>query len=128
MEKSSRRDFLGSAAGLGLTLGFPQGSRAQDLNAEPVKFELSPVTQQLLSRFELTYPIFQAGFGSASSPEVAIAVSKAGAMGGMALWMFSADQAAARVAKVFTQSSANGRRFGPGCRCVIKINHLRARF
>jgi nitronate monooxygenase len=100
MEKSSRRDFLSSAAGLGLTLGFPQGSRAQDLNAEPAKFELSPVTQQLLSRFELTYPIFQAGFGSASSPEAAIAVSKAGAMGGMALWMFSADQAAARVAKV----------------------------
>jgi hypothetical protein len=79
MEKSSRRDFLGSAAGLGLTLGFPQGSRAQDLNAEPAKIELSPVTQQLLSRFELTYPIFQAGVGSASSPELAIAVSKAGA-------------------------------------------------
>src|SRR5580704_15764145 len=102
MEKSSRRDFLGSAAGLGLTLGFPQDSRAQDLNAEPGKFELSPVTtiEQLLSRFELTYPILQAGIGSASSPELAIAVSKAGAMGGMALWMFSADQAAARVAKV----------------------------
>jgi NAD(P)H-dependent flavin oxidoreductase YrpB (nitropropane dioxygenase family) len=53
-----------------------------------------------LSQFALTYPIFQAATGSTSSPDLAIAVSSAGAMGGMALWMFSPDEASARVTKV----------------------------
>jgi nitronate monooxygenase len=100
MDHSSRRRFLGSAAGLGFTMGFAQASAAQNSETEIGKFELSAATQRLLSRFGLIYPIFQAATGSTSSPDLAIAVSSAGAMGGMALWPFPPDEASARVAKV----------------------------
>ena len=100
MDHSSRRRFLGSAAGLGFTMGFAQASAAQNSETEIGKFELSAATQRLLSQFGLIYPIFQAATGSTSSPDLAIAVSSAGAMGGMALWRFPPDEASARVAKV----------------------------
>jgi nitronate monooxygenase len=100
MDHPSRRRFLGSAAGLGLTAGFTETSAAQNSQTEGEKLELSAATQRLLSQFALTYPIFQAATGSTSSPDLAITVSSAGAMGGMALWMFSPDEASARVTKV----------------------------
>lgn len=100
MDHSSRRKFLGSAAGLGFAMGFGPASAAPEPEAEIGKFELSAATQRLLSLFELKYPIFQAAAGSSSSPDLAIAVSSAGAMGGMALWPFPPDEASARVSKV----------------------------
>jgi len=39
----------------------------------------------LMALFNLKYPIFEAPHGNATSPELAIAVSKAGAMGGLTL-------------------------------------------
>jgi nitronate monooxygenase len=100
MDHPSRRRFLSSAAGLGFTMGLTQSSTAQDSQTEIGKFEVSAATQRLLSQFGLNYPIFQAGTGSSSSTDLAIAVSSAGAMGGMALWQFPPDEASARVAKV----------------------------
>jgi nitronate monooxygenase len=108
MDHPNRRKFLGSAAGLGLTTGFAQASAAQNSEAETRKFELSAATQRLLSQFGLEYPIFQAATGSTSSPDLAIAVSSAGAMGGMALWQLPPDEASARVAKL---RSATGKPF-----------------
>jgi nitronate monooxygenase len=108
MHHSGRRGFLGSAIGLGFTIGFARISAAQNSEAEVGKFELSAATRRLLSQFGLQYPIFQAATGSNSSPDLAIAVSSAGAMGGMALWPFSPDEASARVAKV---RSATGKLF-----------------
>jgi nitronate monooxygenase len=100
MDHPSRRRFFGSAAGLGFAMGLTQISEAQNSQTEIGKFEISAATQRLLSQFGLNYPIFQAGTGSSSSPDLAIAVSSAGAMGGMALWQFPPDEASARVTKV----------------------------
>jgi len=93
MDHPSRRGFLGSAAGLEITMSLTQTSAAQNSQAEIGKFDLSAATQRLLSQFGLTYPIFQAPTGSGAGPELAIAVSSAGAMGGMALWPFPPDEA-----------------------------------
>jgi nitronate monooxygenase len=100
MKRPSRRKFLGSAAGLCFSMDVTQATAAQNLRAEFGKFELSAATQRLLSQFGLKYPIFQAPIGSGSNPDLAIAVSSAGAMGGMALWPFPPEEASARVAKV----------------------------
>jgi len=105
MDHPSRRGFLGSAAGLEITMSLTQTSAAQNSQAEIGKFDLSAATQRLLSQFGLTYPIFQAPTGSGAGPELAIAVSSAGAMGGMALWPFPPDEASARVAKVRSATS-----------------------
>jgi nitronate monooxygenase len=100
MDHPDRRTFLGSAAGLGLSLGLAQSAAAQDKSSEVGKSELSPASQRLLSAFGLDYPIFQAPAGAPLGPDVAIAVSNAGAMGGMAVWRFSTDEAVDRVKKV----------------------------
>ena len=68
-----------------------------------LRSENSSYQQQLSDCYRSSdwiYPIFQAATGSTSSPDLAIAVSSAGAMGGMALWRFPPDEASARVAKV----------------------------
>ena len=108
MDQPNRRKFLGSATSLGFTMGFAQASAVQNSEAETRKFELSAATQRLLSQFGLQYPIFQAATGSTSGPDLAIAVSSAGAMGGMALWQLPPDEASARVAKL---RSATGKPF-----------------
>jgi hypothetical protein len=83
MDQPSRSRFFGSAAGLGFAMGLTQTSEAQNSQTETGKFEVSAATRRLLSQFGLNYPIFQAGIGSSSSPDLAIAVSSAGEIGGM---------------------------------------------
>jgi nitronate monooxygenase len=100
MDNPSRREFLGSAAGIGITMGLAPGSAAQDSKAETGKFELPAVSQRLLSQFELTYPIFLAPAGAAAGPDLVIAVCNAGAIGGMPVWAFPTEEATARVARV----------------------------
>lgn len=95
---SNRRAFLGRAIGLGATLSVAQASEGQQ-NRNTV-YRPSSRTSELLSFFGLKYPIFQAPIGAASGPDLAIAVSSAGAMGAMALWMFLPEEARARVDKV----------------------------
>ena len=96
----SRRDFFGRAAGLGFTMGIAQASAAQDRQMESSQYAPSTKTKQLLSAFGLTYPIFQAPIGGGSGPDLAVAVSSAGAMGAMALWPLPPEEARARVDRV----------------------------
>ena len=96
----SRREFLGRAASLVAAISIARASAAEDRPASSSKYTPSPKTQQLLSVFGLTYPIFQAPIGSGSGPELAIAVSSAGAMGAMALWTAAPDEARTRVERV----------------------------
>jgi nitronate monooxygenase len=98
--KPSRRQFLRGAAGLGLGMTLARGSAAADRQAGKSKYVPSPKTQRLLSAFGLTYPIFQAPIGGSSGPDLAIAVSSAGATGAMALWPLPPDESRARVERV----------------------------
>src|SRR6516164_4985404 len=100
MDHPSRREVLGSAAGVGFTMGLAQPSASQDSKTGVGQFELSASTRRLLSQFELTYPIFQAPAGSAASPDLVSAVCNAGAIGGMPVWSFPTEQATALVGRV----------------------------
>jgi nitronate monooxygenase len=101
----NRRRFLGTAAGLGVTVGLVDAAAAQDLEPRNGRFEPSAATQQLLSKFGLTYPIFQAPTGGAASPDLVIAVGNAGAIGGMAAWPLPPEEVSARVARVRSATS-----------------------
>jgi nitronate monooxygenase len=105
MGHPSRRRFLGSAATLPITMGFVETAAAQNSEARNARFELSAATRQLLSKFELTYPIFQAPAGGAASPDLIIAVCNAGAIGGMAAWPLPPEEVSARVARVRSATS-----------------------
>jgi nitronate monooxygenase len=59
----------------------------------------TPRAKALMALFGLKYPIFEACHGRATSPELAIAVSNAGAMGALA-GLISADEARDVVSKV----------------------------
>jgi nitronate monooxygenase len=86
-------------------MGFVEAAAAQNSEGRNGRFELSTATQQLLSQFGLTYPIFQAPTGAAASPDLVIAVCNAGAIGGMAVWPLPAEEASARVARVRSATS-----------------------
>jgi hypothetical protein len=60
---------------------------------------LSPLSKALLQEFGLKYPIFEAPHGPQTSPELAIAVSNAGAMGALAS-LDTPEMARSAVAKV----------------------------
>jgi nitronate monooxygenase len=57
-------------------------------------------TRELLSLFDLKYPILQAPVGGASGPDLAAAVCAAGAMGSMAMTIATSELARERVKKV----------------------------
>lgn len=56
--------------------------------------------KSLMTLFGLKYPIFEAPHGNTTSPELAIAISNAGAMGALGLTGGTADEARAAVSKV----------------------------
>ena len=58
----------------------------------------------LTERLKLKWPIFQAPMGSISTPALAAAVSNAGALGGLGMWGFSAENAERRIAGFRQQS------------------------
>ena len=99
---SSRRSFLRktAAAGLGATMGnwgtstFPS---PDEFDASPILHEM---TKKLMAMFNLQYPIFQAPAGGAAWDNLVIAVSNAGAMGGLPLSYLSPDQVFEVVTKV----------------------------
>ena len=70
----TRREFMISAA-------LPAVGAAQ---APPASFVPTERSRAIMQIFGLKYPIFEACHGSATSPELAIAVSEAGAMGALA--------------------------------------------
>jgi nitronate monooxygenase len=77
----TRREFLISGAVGALAAAFPVVSSAQP---ETGAFLPSARSQTIMKMFGLKYPIFEACHGSATSPELAIAVADAGAMGALA--------------------------------------------
>jgi nitronate monooxygenase len=94
MSQPSRRRFLGVTGGIGAAFAQTQPSRW-----------LSPRTKAAMDAFGLRYPIFQAGFGSVTSVQLALAVSNAGAMGALGS-LGTAGNAREMVAKL--RSAANG--------------------
>lgn len=86
----SRREFLIQAGILGTTLAgaacATAGSRGQ---RSP--FERSKSSEKLMGLLGLDYPIIQAPMGSMATPRLAVAVSNAGALGALGLWVQTAD-------------------------------------
>src|ERR1700741_889366 len=58
-------------------------------------------------RLRLEWPILQAPMGSYSTPALAAAVSNAGALGGLGMWGFSAEDAERRIAGFRQQSGGS---------------------
>jgi nitronate monooxygenase len=100
---TSRRKFLkrsvAAAAGLGVS-GPPL------LRAQPNLQAAIPTSRarQLMALFGLQYPIFQAPHGNATGPELAVAISNAGAMGALALSGRTPEAARELVATVRRQT------------------------
>jgi nitronate monooxygenase len=97
--KSTRRDFMKTSAGVGATLGVSGVlglEAAQSGSAIPMP---TVRAKSLMALFGLKYPIFEACHGGATSPDLAIAVSNAGAMGALAT-LGSVENARAAVSKV----------------------------
>jgi nitronate monooxygenase len=91
--KSTRRDFIETSAVAGVLLA---SAGAQTLNAQQTRNAVAMPTlraKALMALFNLKYPIFEAPHGNATSPELAIAVSNAGAMGALSLTFRTPDVA-----------------------------------
>ena len=97
--KRTRRDFIKTNASAGATFGVigASGLHAAQ-SARPIPMP-TPGAKALMALFRLKYPIFEAPHGRATSPELAIAVSNAGAMGALAS-LESPDDARNAVSKV----------------------------
>src|ERR1700682_6157869 len=97
--KRTRRDFIKTSAAAGATFGVvgalgldpSQSGRTIPMPTERAK--------AMMALFGLKYPIFEAPHGRATSPDLAIAVSNAGAMGALAS-LESPDDARKAVSKV----------------------------
>ena len=101
--KPTRREFIPAAGVMAAAL---EGDAAQ---SEPASSMPTPRAKALMTLFGLKYPIFEAPHGPTTSPELAIAVSNAGAMGAIALTRFTAEKASEAVTKI--RSATNGRFF-----------------
>jgi nitronate monooxygenase len=100
---SNRREFLTAAAVTGL------GTLSPPLAAQSVVNMPTPRASALMALFGLKYPIFSAGMGGAAIPELAIAVSNAGGLGGLAT--VSSPQADVVRQNVLRVKSATNRPF-----------------
>ena len=81
--KATRRDFIGTGVVAGV-VGLTRPSAADTGQVEPKITIPTERSKALMALFGLKYPIFEAPHGGATSPELAIAVSNAGAMGALA--------------------------------------------
>ena len=97
----TRRDFIRNGTAAGAALGAVTGS-APDA-AQPGSTIPMPTSRAkaLMALFGLKWPIFEACHGRATSPELAAAVSNAGAMGALAD-LATPDEARSAVSKVRT--------------------------
>jgi nitronate monooxygenase len=97
----TRREFVRTAVTAGAAFAFgstPESDASPRPTAVPMPTERA---KALMTLFGLKYPIFEAPHGPrTTSPELAIAVSKAGAMGALALTYHNPDSARDRVSKV----------------------------
>ena len=100
MNEHTRREFIRATAAAATSFAF---SSAAGADASPRRTTVLPTerSKALMGLFGLKYPIFQAPHGAkTTSPELAIAVSKAGAMGALGLTNHTADSARNAVSKV----------------------------
>jgi nitronate monooxygenase len=101
VSEHTRRKFIRTTAAAGASFAFgsaPGSDASPALPATPMPTERS---KALMALFGLKYPIFEAPHGARNtSPELAIAVSKAGAMGALALTYHTPDSARDAVSKV----------------------------
>jgi nitronate monooxygenase len=97
----SRREFIRTTSAAGVAFGVEAASEldaAQARSATPMPTQRA---KSVMALFGLKYPIFEAPHGPrVTSPELAIAVSNAGAMGTMALTNIASDRARDAVSKV----------------------------
>src|SRR5687768_2161160 len=94
--RSTRRDFMRQTSGLAAG-ALVAGARPLDTQrggALP-----SARTSALMTTFGLKYPIFCAGMGGPAGPDLAIAVSNAGGLGGIGGGVGTADVVRGRVAR-----------------------------
>jgi nitronate monooxygenase len=75
---SDRREFMKRAAGVAAGFG-ARGLRAGAQSANAIM--PTPRAAELMTKFGLKYPIFNAGMGGNAAPDLAIAVSNAGGLG-----------------------------------------------
>jgi hypothetical protein len=81
--KRARREFL-KATAAGAILGIAGAARSEDRQSEPKIPIPTQRAKALMALFGLKYPIFEAPHGRQTCPELAIAISNAGAMGALA--------------------------------------------
>jgi len=98
---NSRRVFLGHATGLAAAITIARATNAEDEQSSVAAYVPTQRTQELLSLFDLRYPILQAPGGFAG-PDLAIAVCSVGGMGSIALSRTSPEEARERVKKVLS--------------------------
>ena len=98
--KSSRRDFIKANAAAGALLGAIGATGLNAATPQGLIAVPTPQAKALMSLFGLKYPIFEAPHGRATRPELAIAVSNAGAMGALALAGHSVEEVHTWVSKV----------------------------
>jgi nitronate monooxygenase len=97
--KQRRREFMEKTAALGAVLA----AGADRLKAQSQRGAAMPTprAKTLMSLFNLEYPIFEAAHGTmVTCPELAIAVSNAGAMGALAISGWPLERARDAVSKV----------------------------
>ena len=102
MSEHTRREFIrATAAAAGASFAFnsvPRSAASPRPTAVPMPTQRS---KALMALFALNYPIFEAPHGARNTtPELVIAVSKAGAMGALALTHHTPDSARDAVSKV----------------------------
>src|SRR5262245_38686696 len=99
--RRTRRDFIRSGTAAGAAFGTVTDSSlasAQPRNEIPMP---TPRAKTLMELFSLKYPIFEAPHGpGTTSPELAIAICNAGAMGAIALTSFNPMRAHDEVSRV----------------------------
>ena len=104
----SRRQFIKASPAAG---GVFAGDLASQLDAAQSKVAIPMPTERakaLMALFRLKYPIFEAPHGPrATGPDLAGAVSNAGAMGALALSNFTPDRARDAVVKVRAATKGN---------------------
>jgi nitronate monooxygenase len=94
----ARREFLKTTAA-GALFGIAGGSRLDSWQLQSPIFLPTQRAKALMAFFGLKYPIFEAPHGRQTCPELAIAVSNAGAMGALAS-LGNPDEARVAVSKV----------------------------
>src|SRR6516162_5331530 len=105
--KCTGRNFIETSAAAGVLLA-SVGAQTSNATQSPGNTVAMPPprAKALMALFNLKYPIFEAPHGNATSPELAIAVSRAGAMGALALTIRTADVTRMAVSQV--RAGTNG--------------------